>query len=78
MQFGGYALRFYFFTNYRYVQLVAEHVMTKGIRDQVDVKLLHRYSHADEVETFFVIGSQVDALKQGFHELIPSVRFQLW
>jgi hypothetical protein len=24
----------------------------------------------------FLIGSQVDALKQGFHELIPSVRVQ--
>ncbi len=46
MQFGVH-LRFYFFTNYRYVQLVAEHVMTKGIRDQVD--LLHRYSHEEEV-----------------------------
>jgi E3 ubiquitin-protein ligase HUWE1 len=39
---------------HEYVQLVAEHVMTKGIRDQVD------------------------ALKQGFHELIPSDLIQIF
>jgi hypothetical protein len=39
---------------HEYVQLVAEHVMTKGIREQVD------------------------AFKQGFHELIPSDLIQIF
>ena len=62
------------FTNRRYVQLVAEHVMTKGIRDQVD-EFSFPTSMLLSGEGFF--GLQVDALKQGFHELIPSVRVHL-